>query len=156
MIFTIINSDEIKDLEIKKDEQEVEVLKKFFNLFEKTGINTALRIKSNINDRLSVIKKLENFIDEEEIEKVFEEHLAKHPWLINPYWDLASKKIILTTQDFYKKIINENTIIGYTDIIVRLAEEAFPIICELKRSKKQVTQDYRQVKLFHKLINIVV
>lgn len=66
----------------------------------------------------------------------FEEHLAKNPWLINQYWDKPSDEIVIETQCKYKSIIQQTQISGRTDIITRVADEPFPIICELKREKK--------------------
>ena len=36
----------------------------------------------------------------------------------------------------YKIFIDENIVEGRTDLIIRTADEPFPIICELKREKK--------------------
>lgn len=66
---------------------------------------------------------------------MFEKHLAKNPWLINQYWDKPSDQIIIDTQNTYEVFIQENKVTGRTDIITRVADEPFPIICELKREK---------------------
>ena len=136
-IFALVNNKVINDITIDTDTDTFgEILKKFYSLFEKTELNAALRIKSNIEDRISVIDKLKKIIDDEEIEAVFEEHLAKNPWLINQYWDKPSDAIVVETQNKYKLKIAEEEVEGRTDIIIRTADEPFPIICELKREKK--------------------
>ena len=136
-IFALVNNKVINDITIDTDTDTFgEILKKFYSLFEKTELNAALRIKSNIEDRISVINKLKKIIDDEEIEAVFEKHLAKNPWLINQYWDKPSDAIVVETQNKYKLKIAEEEVEGRTDIIIRTADEPFPIICELKREKK--------------------
>ena len=136
-IFALVNNKVINDITIDTDTDTFgDILKKFYSLFEKTELNAALRIKSNIEDRISVINKLKQIIDDEEIEAVFEEHLANNPWLINQYWDKPSDAIVVETQNKYKLKIADEQVEGRTDIIIRTADEPFPIICELKREKK--------------------
>ena len=136
-IFALVNNKVINGITIDTDVDEFgDILKKFYNLFEKTELNAALRIKSNIEDRISVINKLKQIIDQEEIEAVFEEHLERNPWLINQYWDKPSEELVIDTQRKYKIFIDENIVEGRTDLIIRTADEPFPIICELKREKK--------------------
>lgn len=135
-IFALVNNKVINEITIDTGTDDFgDILKKFYSLFEKTELNAALRIKSNIEDRISVINKLKQIIDDEEIEAVFEEHLAKNPWLINQYWDKPSNEIVIETQNKYKAIIQENEVQGRTDIITKVADEPYPIICELKREK---------------------
>lgn len=136
-IFSLVNNKIINEIMIDTGvDAPGEILKKVFDLFEKTELNAALRLKSNIEDRISIINKLKTFIDQEAIESVFEEHLASNPWLINPYWDKPSDEIVIETQNKYESIIAGNKVAGRTDIIIRTADEPFPIICELKREKK--------------------
>ena len=132
-----MNNKVINDINIDTDTDTFgDILKKFYTLFEKTELNAALRIKSNIEDRISVINKLKQIIDDEKIEAVFEKHLANNPWLINQYWDKPSDAIVVETQNKYKLKIADEQVEGRTDIIIRTADEPFPIICELKREKK--------------------
>ena len=136
-IFALVNNRVINDITIDTDTDTFgDILKKFYSLFEKTELNAALRMKSNIEDRISIINKLKQIIEDEEVESVFEEHLAKNPWLINQYWDKPSDEIVIETQCKYQSIIQQTQISGRTDIITRVADEPFPIICELKREKK--------------------
>lgn len=136
IIFSLVNSEIIQEIDVKEDDEYGIILSKFYTLFDKTEINDALRIKSNIQDRLSIVDELKKHINDEAKEKVFENHLEKHPWLINPFWDKASQNVVTSTQEYYRSLINDNKIDGISDIIVRVAEEPFPIICELKREKK--------------------
>ena len=58
-IFALVNNKVINDITIDTDTDTFgEILKKFYSLFEKTELNAALRIKSNIEDRICVIEKL--------------------------------------------------------------------------------------------------
>ena len=135
-IFALVNNKVINEITIDTDTETFgEILKKFYSLFEKTELNAALRMKSNIEDRISIINKLKLIIDTEDVESVFEEHLAKNPWLINQYWDKPSNEIVIETQNTYKAIIQERKVSGRTDIITKVADEPYPIICELKREK---------------------
>lgn len=136
VIFSIVNSEIIKEIDVRESDNLGTILKKFYNLFDKTEINSALRIKSNIQDRLNVIEELSKHIDDEAKEKVFEKHLMNHPWLINPYWDKASHNVVTSTQEHYEMLVGNNKVEGYADLIIRVAEETHPIICELKREKK--------------------
>lgn len=136
-LFSIVNSEAIKEIKIDSEDSMDAILAKFYQLFDKTDVNYALRIKSNIEDRLTIIKKLESSIDNEAIEKVFEEHLAKHPWLINAFWDRAKDNISVTRQVKFNKLVEGSSKIdGISDILVQVGEEPYPIICELKREKK--------------------
>ncbi len=136
-IFALVNNKVINDITIDTGTDTFgDILKKFYSLFEKTELNAALRMKSNIEDRISIINKLKKIIDDEEVESIFEEHLAKNPWLINQYWDKPSDEVVIETQNKYKGVIADEEVEGRTDIIIRTADEPFPIICELKREKK--------------------
>ena len=136
VIFSLANSKSIKEIKIADEETEDDKLVKIFNMFEKTGINEALRIKSNIDDRLKIINELQTAIDDEAIERVFEKCLERHPWLIHPYWDKVSNKVVVDTQQKYSFILDGNKVSGRSDLIIKVSEESYPIICELKREKK--------------------
>ena len=134
-LISIVNTETLSKITIEDKDESSEVIDKFYTLFNKTEINNAIRIHENIKERLEVIEKLKQDIDEEAIEKVFENNLANNPWLINPYWDVE-KRVRITTQDRYKILIDNNKIEGISDIIVQVHEEKLPIIVELKREKK--------------------
>lgn len=138
IIFSIVNTDAIKEMRMDSNDEMDETLCKLYNLFEKVEINNALRLKSNLQNRLDVIGKLQADIDQEAIEKVFERHLAVNPWLINPFWDVKARQI--GTQEKLERILDSNkkedTKIGYIDIIVEVADIRYPVIIEIKREKK--------------------
>ena len=134
-LISIINTEVLAETTIKDEDEISEIIDKFYTLFDKTEINTAIRIKANIQERLEIIDRLRKNIADEAVEKVFEKHLAKNPWLINPYWDVESR-VEITTQERYESMIEKGKVEGISDIIIRVHEEKFPIIVEVKREKK--------------------
>lgn len=135
-IFGLVNSNEIKQITINGSDPTEEIIAQIFKVFDKAEINAALRIMSNIEDRLEVINKLKILIESEEIESAFEKHLSHNPWLINQFWDKPSDEIVIATQETYSAYIEDSKQKGRTDIILRVSDEPLPIICELKRDKK--------------------
>ena len=139
-------------------------------MFEKLEINEALVLKSNLDDRLKVIKKLQEAIDDEAVEKVFENHLQLHPWLINPYWDTLSEKDIIPQKHLYEEKLDLNEknldkkkeLIGITDLLVYAKEEQYPVIVELKREKltnysaPNIQEIKAQVSKYRKGINNIL
>lgn len=133
-VFSIVNSEKMSEVKINVDDNEEQILAKFYELFDKTGINNALRTEANLKERLSIIEELRKSIDMLSKEKVFEKHLAKNIWLINPYWDIRQHTEI-TTQERIENLLTDGKIEGIMDIVVRVADEKYPIIIELKREK---------------------
>jgi len=82
-----------------------------------------------------------------EVEKVFERHLANNPWLIEPTWISKAKSV--HTQDYYTllNIDNGDEKKLYTDIIVEVSDEPYPVLIEIKREKatKYSTPDVSQI-----------
>ena len=158
-IFSFVNSSKIEQLS-KEDKNITEDI--FIEMFEKLEINEALVLKSNLDDRLKVIKKLQDAIDTEAVEKVFENHLRYHPWLINPYWDSLSKKDIIPQQRLYKNVSEEEKLIGIVDLLIHVKEEQYPVVVELKREKEtnysapNVDSIISQVRKYRKGINNVL
>ena len=95
-----------------------------------------IRKTSIFENRLKIIQELEKYIADEEVEKVFEKHLATNPWLINPSWERKNIKKV-STQDKFNYLNIDNSIERTrTDIIIETSQSMYPIIIELKRSKK--------------------
>jgi hypothetical protein len=134
-IFQIVNDKTLSEVSTGLGKTTEEVLELFSKLFNVAEINHALRMQSNVNNRLSIINELEKFIKGEEVEKVFEKHLAANPWLINPSWDIRGSRV--STQDHFSYLNIDNSEAQVrTDIIVETAQDLFPVIVEIKRSKK--------------------
>lgn len=134
-IFQIVNDKTLNEVSADLGKSAEEVLELFAKLFNVAEINHALRMQSNVNNRLNIIKELEKFIQEEEVEKVFEKHLAANPWLINPSWDIRGSHVSTQDRFSYLNIDNSESQVR-TDIIIETAQELLPIIVEIKRSKK--------------------
>ena len=64
-------------------------------------------------DRLEVIRKLTNLVDENAKEKVLQEHLYKHLWLLDPSWERATytehmeRRIYTALQGVYDSLTQE-------------------------------------------------
>lgn len=148
VLISIINGQIINEISIDPENEIEKILQDFYKLFDKTEINSALRIQSNIHERLKIIEDLNQNISEKAIESIFEKHLAANPWLIDPYWDRPNDKIFIETQKRYKTFIGGEKVEGRTDIIIKVAEENYPIICELKReaSTSYSTPNVEEIK----------
>lgn len=134
-LMQIVNNESIQKLLNGEIVDEREILECFSKLFNLTEINHALRLRDGVRNNLSIIKELEKYIASGEVEKVFERHLAKNPWLIEPTWIAKVKSV--HTQDYYTvlNIDNNDTKKLYTDIVVEVSDEQYPIIVEIKREK---------------------
>lgn len=134
-VFQIVNEEALKELLNKTGLTGEEILKAFSEIFDFSEINHAIRMRSNVLEKLQIIQKLKEFQESGEVEKVYEKHLAKNPWLIEPYWIAQQKNV--RTQDFHKlcSIDNSKPERKYIDIIMEVAGEPNPIIVEIKREK---------------------
>lgn len=92
-----------------------------------------------VNYRLKAIDRLEKLMDNpESAEKVFQEHLYDNPWLINPFWNYDNSDVnFKRVREQYFKIINDSnqTHRNFIDILIKVAEEKYPVIVELKKNK---------------------
>ena len=134
-LIQIVNNEDIQDL-ISQSKVGVDVvLKCFGEIFDLSEINHALRLRDGVRNNLAVISELEKFIETGEVEKVFEKHLAKNPWLIEPTWMTKGKSV--HTQNYYEllNIDNDDVQKLYTDIIVEVTDELYPVVVEIKREK---------------------
>lgn len=50
----------------------------------------ATRFHQTVNQRLRVIEKLQEQLEEDALETVLQEHLGEHPWLLDPSWERAA------------------------------------------------------------------
>ncbi len=89
--------------------------------------------------RLDLIKNFEGLTEENKLEKILQEFLFKHLWLLDPAWDRAAtdpvmekevKKAVLNNEEFYGEYMKE---IGRVDIQYRKSGGEHLII-ELKRA----------------------
>lgn len=141
-IASVINNIEADELissfkqEINTDSQIDLLLKLMANIAKTEDLNHANLIKK----RLEAIDKLEKLMkNTNSKEKIFEEHLSDNPWLINPYWNIdrnnPTETDYLKNQEFFKlKKNNEEFKRNFIDISIKVAEEEYPIIVELKKN----------------------
>ena len=117
-----------------KDEEEI-ILRCLSEIFNLSEINHALRLRDSVKTNLSIIGELEKYVASGEVEKVFERHLAKKPWLIEPTWMGKGKSV--HTQDYYTLLNIDNGDVQklYTDIIVEVTDEIYPVIVKIKQEK---------------------
>ncbi|AMB99901.1 hypothetical protein AWM75_07930 [Aerococcus urinaehominis] len=136
ILISVVNSEIINKITIDDEDELGTIISKIYDLFDKVHINNALRVHSHIEDRLKIIDQLSKNIDEEAVEKVFEKHLYDNPWLINPFYDRASKDTIVENQKYFEANIDGESRVGYADLIINTADNDLPIVVELKREKK--------------------
>ena len=133
-LLQIVNNESLQDL-IKQDKSNEDlILECFDKIFGLVEINHALRLRDSVRNNLHVIKELEKFIETGEVEKVFEKHLEKNPWIIEPTWIAKAKSV--HSQNYYSILgINNSEEKLYVDLIVEVSDELYPVIIELKREK---------------------
>ena len=134
-LIQIVNNEDIQSIISQSKDGEEVILKCFSEIFDLSEINHALRLRDGVRNNLAVISELEKYIETGEVEKVFEKHLAKNPWLIEPTWMTKGKSV--HTQNYYEllSIDNEDVKRLYTDIIVEVTDELYPVVVEIKREK---------------------
>ena len=94
-------------------------------------------------DRLEVIAKLSNLVEEDELEKVLQEHLYNHLWLLDPSWERATNTDYMEKQmrtalgaldaELSDEEKNGRVDIGYT------TNGNKHVIVELKRASRRLT-----------------
>lgn len=157
-----VESDElISELESSNGNDSKLLFKLMANIAKSEDINHANLIRK----RIEAINKLQDLINDESTkEKLFEEHLSNNPRLIYPYWNIDRNNTYntedsVTNQEYYKlALTDEEFRKNFLDIVIRTAEEEYPVIVELKRnkidsySKVTFTQIYGQIKRYRTAI----
>jgi hypothetical protein len=138
----VINNLEGDDL-IKTFDSELNIevkLDLLIQLIQNIAKSEDLNHASLIKRRLSAIDELEHLMSQTDAkEKLFEEHLSDNPWLINPYWNIdrnnPTETDYLKNQEFFNLDKGNNEFKrNFLDISIRVAEEKYPIIIELKKN----------------------
>ena len=129
------------DLSIESDREKEETLLEIARLLNRISASESIKHARLIQERLQAIKTLQALMDDQStVEKTFERHLSKNPWLINPYWNQTPKtqeEIQVVTQVFNRLYLDdkdEEYRRTFIDICIYVAENRFPIIVELKRN----------------------
>ena len=94
-------------------------------------------------DRLKVIQKLTDLVDENAKERAIQEHLHKHLWLLDPSWEGAThtavmEKRVLTALEDVDATLTEEQLKSRLDIYYRTTGNKHVII-ELKRADRRLT-----------------
>lgn len=97
--------------------------------------SSLMQIVNGVKSNLKIISELEKYIESGEVEKVFERHLDKNLWLVEPTWVLKTKSVHTQHYDQLLNIDNGDITKLYTDIIVEVTDEQYPVIVEIKREK---------------------
>lgn len=157
-----VESDElISELESSNGNDSKLLFKLMANIAKSEDINHANLIRK----RIEAINKLQDLINDESTkEKLFEEHLSNNPRLIYPYWNIDRNNTYntedsITNQEYYKLASTDDEFRkNFLDIVIRTAEEEYPVIVELKRNKIDsysrvtFTQIYNQINRYRKAI----
>ena len=129
------------DLSEWSDRTHDEILVAVAQLLNRIAASESIKQAGIVSERLQAIKTLRALMDDPTtVEKMFEDHLAKNPWLINPYWNQTPKTneaVRVVTQEFNRLYTDERDDDyrrTFIDICIYVAEETYPIIVELKRN----------------------
>lgn len=114
------------------------VLRLMSKFMQKIAKAEQIQTADIINYRLKAIDRLEELMDNlESAEKVFQEHLYDNPWLIDPYWNTNNDNNFDRIKEKYIKIRDDDADkekSGRIDILIKVQEERYPIIIELKKN----------------------
>lgn len=115
-----------------------------------------------IKERIAVIQKFRDITDEDALEKVIQEHLFNHLWLLDPSWERAEGTDFME-QNVRKALDHEFDGLTQEEKAARLdigyrKTAGKHVIIELKRAKRIVNLDemLKQVKKYRNAINKVL
>ena len=123
----------------------------FDNVFEKIQELEATAYYQITRDRLNVIKKLNDFKDDNELERVVQDHLYENLWLLDPSWSYAPGTAV-TEKTVSAKIKEADKSLGKSGTRARLdikytTVAGKHVIIELKRPGRRVTTDEIETQL---------
>lgn len=130
-------AEEMADLDLKAPEEALILIAKYLDRI--STLETA-RHAEIVENRLQAIDALDRMMqDDRVLEKAFENHLAENPWMIEPSWNrspMSNDEISVSTQEFHRLYEGKDGEYRktYIDICIRVAEERYPVIVELKRN----------------------
>lgn len=140
-IANVVNNIGINEInhEIDKVQENTESVFHLMSKFmQKIAKAEQIQTADIINYRLKAIDRLEKLMDNpESAEKVFQEHLYDNPWIINPYWNTSNDINFDRIKEKYITIRDNDTDkekSGRIDILIKVQEESYPIIIELKKN----------------------
>ena len=98
-----------------------------------------------VQERLAVIKKMQDVVSDGSLEKVIQEHLSKNLWLLDPSWDRSTEATIVeqafkTQFDIIDAKLTQEEKDARLDICYKKASSKYLII-ELKKGNRVVKSD---------------
>lgn len=98
-----------------------------------------------VTERLRVVNALQLHIDSNELEKVVQEHIFNHMWLLDPSWERATENPVME-QTFKKALENIDAKLTEEEKAARMDIKyknaaAKHVIVELKRSQRSLSTD---------------
>jgi hypothetical protein len=107
-----------------------------------------------VRDRLAVIDRLREAVEENELEKVVQNHLFEHLWLLDPSWERATgseerERTVLKAFEVEDAELTDDEKMGRLDIKYRTTAGRH-VIVELKRPNRsmKVTEIYEQCEKY--------
>jgi hypothetical protein len=98
----------------------------------------ATRFHQTVTQRLQVIEKLQQQLEEDALETVLQEHIGEHPWLLDPSWERAAGTDRMEEWMRVDYLEEEDEAAGRLDLkCVRAAGK--PILIDLKRPEYEPT-----------------
>ena len=99
----------------------------------------AMRYHEIVQERLNVIKRLQEQVEDEALEKVLQQYIFDHLWLLDPAWERATQyanmeETVQGVVDGIQKDINYRVDIRYKRVM------ASHVIVELKRANRQLAK----------------
>lgn len=100
----------------------------------------AVRYYEIVQERLSVIDKLENMVDENLYERVLQEHIFDRLWLFDPAWDRATGERHM--EERLQRAVGDVTAqAGHVRLDIRYRRvPGTHVIIELKRAQRSITK----------------
>ena len=138
----------IEDIQLEN----LEVVKEVFVQFDDLEANAYYQITK---DRLTIIDKLKNLVGDDAKERVIQEHLFDHLWLLDPSWERATHtehmevSVKRAFDDVYSKLTEEQKN-ARLDIKYTTSGNKHVII-ELKRPGRILNTDdiFQQIRKYH-------
>lgn len=130
------------------DINQFEIFTKVFSEFDEIEKTLYYEITRG---RVEIINKLKDKVDDNELEKVLQEYLYNHLWLLDPSWDRATENPLIEQNvhkafDKISENLTEDEKKGRMDLKYRKTSGKHVII-ELKRASVKVDSDTLQIQV---------
>ena len=137
LAFERLKMDAAVDMLDRIDESNVET---FLELLADVDAIEAANYREIVNERLKVIRKLQQSVAEDTLERVLQEYIFEHLWLLDPAWERATQ--YANMEERIQARLPENGVREKTlriDIRYRRAS-ATHIVLELKRGSRRLAK----------------